>query len=939
MAIDAAGGPQAHLRHLLDHLAHELPAQGPIGVFVHHNTLHAFEHLPFHEAVTTAGRLHGAEPYMTVATYRDAHRRGRITDRDLDLVLADEPAPIVIGALTTRDVRRAVLTTAIASSEPETIRWRLEEGDLAGTFADGTDAAATLAFWLANLSTVDPPLRPPQSPVSDELQAWVIRLAACFLDQGMAYWPMPERQRGFYAAARRLMAQGGLLLPTTLRGADKAFAAQARADRAAMDVVLDWLAQWSSPDRWHEDLRAQLLALPGWAGLFAVLERQPALAPHIGVPATLADYLAVRLTFDAAARANESAIAPAAATPADVSLARAVTLAGVSATLGLSWEELSSLSVDARHCLERAILAVDDGEQRRLWHAAYERHHEREVLLALASHRRHAPPRVRPDRSAQFVFCIDEREESMRRAVEEVDRRAETFGAAGFFGIAVNYQGLDDAHGVALCPVVVTPQHAVAERPHADDEAVHARRTSRRRLLGRITQAAGIASRTLVRGWVSTVAVGAIAAVPLIGRVLAPRTFGRLRSRLNDALLPWPRTELTLMREDHDSQERIAGLLAGFSLPEKADRVASVLAPMGLTGRFARLVVVLGHGSTSLNNPHESAHDCGACGGRRGGPNARLFAAMANHPGVRRLLRDQGVDIPDTTWFVGGYHDTSSDDVELFDLESVPASHAADLAHARAVLDTARALNAQERSRRFASCPAGASPARALLHVEARAEHLAQPRPEYGHGTNAVCIVGRRATTEGLFLDRRSFLVSYDAHADADDQRLARLLGAAMPVCAGISLEYYFSFVDNERYGCGTKLPHNVTGLVGVMNGHASDLRTGLPWQMVETHEPVRILFVVETTPARLWQVLMANPGLERLVRGAWIRLATLDPDSGDVQVWRGSAWEPLRHVPSMPLPQFASSSDYFDGERDFLPPAWIRDTSGAATGELTWAH
>ena len=70
-----------------------------------------------------------------------------------------------------------------------------------------------------------------------------------------------------------------------------------------------------------------------------------------------------------------------------------------------------------------------------------------------------------------------------------------------------------------------------------------------------------------------------------------------------------------------------------------------------------------------------------------------------------------------------------------------------------------------------------------------------------------------------------------------------------MPVCAGISLEYYFSYVDNEGYGCGTKLPHNITGLIGVMNGHASDLRTGLPLQMVEVHEPVRILFVIETTP------------------------------------------------------------------------------------------
>ena len=190
--------------------------------------------------------------------------------------------------------------------------------------------------------------------------------------------------------------------------------------------------------------------------------------------------------------------------------------------------------------------------------------------------------------------------------------------------------------------------------------------------------------------------------------------------------------------------------------------------------------------------------------------------------------------------------------MELFDLDALPATHQADLDRIRESLDKARAWNAHERVRRFESCSPHAGPDAALRHVEERSEHLAQPRPEYGHCTNAVCVVGRRSLTRGLFLDRRAFLVSYDASQDPDDQSLASLMAAVVPVCAGISLEYYFSFVDNDRYGCGTKLPHNVTGLVGVMDGHASDLRTGLPWQMVEIHEPVRILFVVETTPERL---------------------------------------------------------------------------------------
>ena len=80
-------------------------------------------------------------------------------------------------------------------------------------------------------------------------------------------------------------------------------------------------------------------------------------------------------------------------------------------------------------------------------------------------------------------------------------------------------------------------------------------------------------------------------------------------------------------------------------------------------------------GARCVNNPFLAAYNCGACCGREGGPNARVFARYANDPEVRRLLAEDGVTIDDDTWFVGGYHDTTSDLVELYDTDSVPASH------------------------------------------------------------------------------------------------------------------------------------------------------------------------------------------------------------------------------------------------------------------------
>jgi uncharacterized protein YbcC (UPF0753/DUF2309 family) len=467
--------------------------------------------------------------------------------------------------------------------------------------------------------------------------------------------------------------------------------------------------------------------------------------------------------------------------------------------------------------------------------------------------------------------------------------------------------------------VAIRPEHYVAEVDADADRFAGRTRRLRRRASGFLGYNVHVGSRLPVRGALLMTAFGWLALVPLVLRVVFPWLSSRW-TRARQTTVTATRTRLQLDRTDAPPP---IGRVSGFTLREMTDIVRRVLEDIGARDRLSPLVLVVGHGSVSLNNPHESAHDCGACGGGRGGPNARAFARMANDPRVRALLRAEGLTIGSGTWFLGGQRNTCDNTVTVYDEDLVPETFAAIVARARDAIETARRREAHERCRRFDAVPRWYPPLAALAHVQGRAADLAQPRPEYGHATNAFCIIGRRTRTRGLFLDRRAFLVSYDPSRDDDGAILARVIAAVVPVVAGISLEYYFSYVDPAGYGSGTKLPHNVTSLLGVMDGAQSDLRTGLPWQMVEIHEPTRLAIVVEADRDRVQRVVRENPAVERLVRNRWLWLACLDPASGALWELRSTGF--TRRTPEHPLQTVVGdSATWYQGKRGFLPPVVI---------------
>src|SRR5690242_1083127 len=593
--IPAAQSREEQLRLAVEHAAHLLPMQGPIGVFVHHNTLHAFEHLPFEKAVIQASQLFGAEPYMTEAAYRAELARGRIRIDDIDAVLDSESDAVIFAGLSRRSLRRAMIHPGVREFDAATVLWRTEQGDLSRDFRQ---PALRALFDACFARTAAPEEETPSLPsVNEIIHPWLIRLCSVFLDQGMAYWPMPDREKGFYHSVRTLLSSRGGFFPKYLSGLDEEFQRQAILSYTATDAVLDYLDSGRfKKAAWEAVLQAELLALPGWAGLMRRLEEDPGLAPHHQVRCALMDFLAVRLTMSGVAsraRSGEPVIQESPLkTQERLRLSRAARVYDAARVVSLSAGELIRLSEDEWTTFVREVKACNGVERRRILHLAYECWHEREILGGLASHRTYrglSEFQARP--AAQVFFCIDEREESMRRALEEADPNIETFSSAGYFGVAVDYKGIDDPHGAALCPVVVKPRHAVLEQPKAEDSALLETRRQRRRILGRLMRSSFVSSRTLLRGWLSTTVLGLLSAVPLIGHLLAPRRYARLREWMNRAFLPELRTELTLMRNTAQSHDAVSGLLTGFAAEEKTEIVAGVLGQDGLSGRLGRTVL------------------------------------------------------------------------------------------------------------------------------------------------------------------------------------------------------------------------------------------------------------------------------------------------------------------------------------------------------------
>ncbi len=717
----------------------------------------------------------------------------------------------------------------------------------------------------------------------------LFRLLSSYLDQGIALWKFPIRDLNFLEALRHIESNGWVSIFRRKR-ARKIFQEQNHTIESLLEILVG-----ENKDLYEQYIFDQQFEHQGWSGFVSELER---------VPTMLLDQRKIK-------------------TSEFIFLELLMEIDALDYKLGEGkWKPLEFYLDYQPKPLFAEVRETRVFTLAKIWQEAYEWSYYMPVLKGIIDNRNCVEF---SQKDFQTIMCIDDRICSWRRHVEDLAPNCETFGTPGFFGLDMYFQPEGGKFYTKVCPMPMTPIYLVKEVPKGHifstmRKLIKARKANKTHHHDTDIHFSEHAHNSLF-GWLISQFIGFFSALNLVSAVLFPKRSAATSSPFNHMEKNFP---LTI--ENH-GEEMENGLHLGFTKVEMAERVSNMLHSIGLMDNFAPIVYVIGHGSTSTNNPYYAGYDCGACSGRAGSVNARAFCLMANDYKVRELLIEKGIIIPETTFFMGGLHDTTQDVVQFFDKDIVmeETKRAKHLEYKK-LMREALLRNAVERSRNFENVNKKQTPIQIHKEIKKRAVSFFEPRPEYNHATNALCIIGRRQMTKGLFLDRRAFLNSYDYRIDKDGKYLQGIVNAAAPVCGGINLEYYFSRTDNQKLGSGSKLPHNVMGLIGVANGIEGDLRPGLPSQMVEIHEPVRLMMIVEQFPDIIIDAIQANAATYEWFINEWIHLICYHPINHMMMKFQNGEFKEIQISKEM-TPKMSSSQllEAFMNQSEQLPVTLIQ--------------
>jgi len=686
--------------------------------------------------------------------------------------------------------------------------------------------------------------------ITEEMSKW----CAAYFDERQSAWRMPWKKLPLFAAWQQAASIDATPELLGLTGFRAMVAALPDTAAAVIPALLDRLQ--ISAQGAEDYLHRLLMTLPGWSSYVQYRVREKAM--HGQQDEALLDLLAVRLVFEVAL----------------------LDQVGASALKGLWAANASAASTQSTSTTDKLLL----------WHAALESGFQRDLYAKLrtAATAPAAPAKSRP--TLQAIFCIDVRSEVMRRSLEAASPAIETLGFAGFFGMFIEHVPFGQRHGSAQVPVLFMPKYRIREHlPHATPE--QEKNALRKMQLSRRLNHSWNAFKTSAVSCFSFVETAGVGfAWSLVKDSFQLGTKSHSHS-CNTCAAPNLQHHQHTIQEPHDDTR----IESGISATDQVKIALAALKNMGLTTNFARLVMVCGHGSNTTNNPYASGLDCGACGGHAGDSNARVAAAILNQPTVRAALEGEGILIPHDTNFIAALHDTTTDEITLFDTKKVPQTHEIDLLELQLHLDKAAKGCRQQRA---ASLGLGCLSDEALeLKIHERSRDWAQVRPEWGLAGNAAFIAAPRERTQSLNLQGRVFLHNYDHATDTTKSTLELIMIAPMVVANWINLQYYASTVNNRLWGSGNKVTHNVVGTFGIQQGNGGDLQAGLPLQSVHDgekwmHEPLRLSVFIEAPREEIDAVIAKHENVRQLVDNGWLHLHAIGA-SGSVIMRRNmeGAW------------------------------------------------
>ncbi len=664
-----------------------------------------------------------------------------------------------------------------------------------------------------------------------ELDRIMAKWLAAFMDEGLAEWEMPGKKEGFYKAWRKLAKYDSEL--SIAQGID--------VPKSPSEALLQILSGYSE-NEYTKILTYHLAALPGWTGYINYRVESNS-AWQQKYPISLEDYLAVRLWIASHLKAH---ILP------------------------------QSKNSD----IDPTITNLQY-----IWLKAWEKSWQNQLVKTLKGESITTEPTkgTDPDPEAQMVFCIDTRSELIRRHVESKGNY-ETYGYAGFFGIAMDYNNLNDGLSRKSCPPILDSSYQVSEIPQTNKEgqlAAYERKNDNfrfieyflRRMKNMLPSAFGYVEGS-----------GFYYGLSLLGRTLLPGFFYRFKAKRSTPHETVCEPKIERKNVEHDMS---------LSIPLE-DKVAIVKSAFDLMGwkHFAPVVLFVGHGSHSANNPFGSSLDCGACAASPGRHNARMLAKLANIPTVRKTLADKyQINIPEETIFIGAEHNTTTDEIVIFDSE-VPNSTREKLVQIKSDLLRAQQTATQDRL--------GISKD-SIAVAQQKANDWGETRPEWGLAKNAGFIIAPRTLTKNYNLESRCFLHSYDWELDRTGKALEGIMQGPMVVTQWINNHYYFSTVDNDTFGGGSKITHNITGKFGVVQGNGGDLKMGLPLQSLQQsdhepyHQPLRLSVLIKAPETMVNDILSRNENLKTLLDNEWIYLMVMDPlqDNEIKRYQKDMVWTP----------------------------------------------